>query len=67
MLYHKTTEDSSTILVVFMIGILFASVLQVYTVKHVQSLDQRLKGDPTKGSFNKLFIHVSADTIICVP
>jgi hypothetical protein len=57
MLYHKTTEDSSTLLVLFMAGILVASVLQVYTVKHVQSLDKRLKGDPTKGSFGKEFLN----------
>ncbi len=55
MLYHKSTENSSTLLVLFMMGILFASVLQVYTVKHVQSLDKRLKGDPSKGSFDKVF------------
>lgn len=55
MLYHKTTEDSSTLLVLFLMGVLFASVLQVYTVKHVQSLDKRLKGDPSKGSFDKEF------------
>ncbi len=55
MLYHKTTEDSSTLLVLFMLGILFTSILQVSTVKHIQSLDKRLKGDPSKGSFDKEF------------
>jgi hypothetical protein len=56
MLYNKTTADSSTMLVLFMLGILFTAMLQVSTVKHIQKFDNRLKGDPTKGSFNKEFV-----------
>ncbi|WP_262681075.1 DUF3169 family protein [Paenibacillus sp. J5C2022] len=55
-LYHKTSEQSSTVLVLFMLGILLASVLQVTTMKFVQSVDRRLKGDPTKLTFNKEFV-----------
>lgn len=56
MLYHKTTENTTTILALFMLGILFSVNLQVATVKYVQRLDNRLKGDPTKGTFNKEFL-----------
>ena len=56
MLYHKTTENMTTILVLFMLGILFTAIIQVVTVKYVQKLDNRLKGDPTKGTFNKEFL-----------
>jgi lysylphosphatidylglycerol synthetase-like protein (DUF2156 family) len=56
MLYNKTTADSSMILVLFMVGILFTSTLQVATVKYVQKFDKRLKGDPTKSSFDKEFV-----------
>lgn len=56
MLYHKTTENTTTILALFMLGILSSVYLQVATVKYVQRLDSRLKGDPTKGTFNKEFL-----------
>jgi len=56
MFYHKTTEDTSTLLVLFMVGISFATVLQVSIVKYIQANDERLKGDPTKVSFDKEFV-----------
>ncbi len=56
MLYNKTTENPTTILILFMLGILFTAILQVSTVKLVQKQDNRLKGDPTKTSFNKEFL-----------
>lgn len=56
VLYHKTTENPTTILILFMLGILFTAVLQVSIVKFIQKNDQRLKGDPTKVTFNKDFI-----------
>ena len=56
VLYHKTTENPTTIIVLFMLGILFTAVLQVSIVKYIQKNDSRLKGDPTKGTFNKDFL-----------
>lgn len=56
MLYHKTTENTTTIFALFMLGILFTVNLQVATVKYIQKFDNRLKGDPTKGTFNEEFL-----------
>ena len=56
MLYNKTIENPTTTLILFMLGILFSTILQVSTVKLVQKQDDRLKGDPTKTSFNKEFL-----------
>ena len=55
-LYHKTTENSTTTLILFMLGILATAVLQVSIVKFVQKNDLRLKGDPTKVTFNNDFL-----------
>ena len=55
-LYHKTTENPTTTLILFMLGILFTAVLQVSIVKYIQKNDNRLKGDPTKVTFNKDFL-----------
>jgi hypothetical protein len=57
MLYNKTIENSTTTLILFMLGILYSAILQVSTVKLVQKQDNRLKGDPTKTSFNKEFVN----------
>ncbi len=56
ILYNKTIESPTTTLILFMLGILYAAVLQVSIVKLVQKQDNRLKGDPTKTSFNKEFL-----------
>jgi hypothetical protein len=56
MLYNKTTENPTTTLILFMLGILFTAILQVSTIKLVQKQGNRLKGDPTKTSFNKEFL-----------
>ena len=56
MLYNKTIENPTTTLILFMLGILYSAILQVSTVKLVQKQDNRLKGDPTKTSFNKEFL-----------
>lgn len=56
MLYNKTTENPTTTLILFMLGILFSAILQVSIVKLIQKQDDRLKGDPTKTSFNKEFL-----------
>ena len=56
MLYNKTIENPTTTLILFMLGILYIAILQVSTVKLVQKHDNRLKGDPTKTSFNKEFL-----------
>ena len=56
VLYNKTTENPTTTLILFMMGILFTAILQVSIVKLVQKQGNRLKGDPTKTSFNKEFL-----------
>ncbi len=57
MLYNKTIENPTTTLILFMLGLLYSAILQVSTVKLVQKQDNRLKGDPTKTSFNKEFVN----------
>ena len=54
MLYNKTTENPTTTLILFMLGILYTAILQVSIVKLVQKQGNRLKGDPTKTSLAHL-------------
>jgi hypothetical protein len=56
ILYHKTTENPTTILALFMLGVLYTAILQVTIVKFIQKNDNRLKGDPTKASFSNDFL-----------
>jgi hypothetical protein len=56
VLYHSTTENPTTTLILFMLGILSTAVLQVSIVKYIQKNDSRLKGDPTNATFNKDFL-----------
>jgi hypothetical protein len=51
-----TSQNSLTVLVLFMLGILLATAIQLTTIKFVQGVDDRLKGDPIKATFNKEFV-----------
>lgn len=55
-LYHHVKVPFTMLILVFLAGIMGAAALNVYIVKFVHSLDTRLKGDPSKMSFEKTLL-----------
>jgi len=53
---NRSSDNFFIVLIIFLINMLALSFLEIYAVKFIQKLDNRLKGDPTSFKFNKEFI-----------
>ena len=56
MTFAKLTNNEMVITSVFMVNILLSSMLEIITIRFMQKLDTRLKGDPTSLKFSKDFL-----------
>ena len=56
MTFAKLINNETIIVVLFMINIFSSSLLEVATIKFIQKINTRLKGDPTSLKFTKDFL-----------
>ena len=56
MTFAQLTNNKMLIISVFMFNIFSSSILEIITIRFIQKLDNRLKGDPTSLRFSKDFI-----------
>jgi hypothetical protein len=56
MTFTRNKEQATIILALFLINILASSILEITTIKFIQKMDKRLKGDPTSLKFSKDFL-----------
>jgi len=53
---NRSSDNFFIVLIIFLINMLAISFLEIYAVKFIQKLDNRLKGDPTSFKFNEEFL-----------
>jgi hypothetical protein len=56
ILFKNTSDSKLVIAVIFMVGQLFTTGVELTTIKFIKKIDERLKGDPTSMRFAKDFL-----------